>query len=315
VKAVAEMESDSVALLRAVQTLETIILGKPAQVRLCLACLLARGHLLIEDVPGVGKTTLAHALAHVLGLAWHRVQFTSDLLPADIIGVSIFDRASQQFHFRQGPVFTQLLLADEVNRASPRTQSALLEAMEERQVSADLTTYRLPDPFFVVATQNPHEQLGTYSLPESQLDRFLMRVTLGYPDAAHERELLRSGERRDLLPHIVPALNAEAVVRIQNDVRAVHISDALLDYAQGLIARTRERSDLKLGLSPRAGQGLIRAAQAWAYLASRKSVLPEDVQAVLPSVVAHRLERRDAAGTGDSQAIGLELIRAIPVPL
>jgi MoxR-like ATPase len=310
--AVAAMNPDSVALQRAVQTLETIILGKPAQVRLCLACLLARGHLLIEDVPGVGKTTLAHALAHVLGLAWHRVQFTSDLLPADIIGVSIFDRASQQFHFRQGPIFTQLLLADEVNRASPRTQSALLEAMEERQVSADLTTYRLPEPFFVVATQNPHEQLGTYSLPESQLDRFLMRVTLGYPDAAHERELLRSGERRDLLPQIVPAVNPEAVVRIQNDVRTVHISEALLDYAQELIARTRDRSDLKLGLSPRAGQGLIRAAQAWAYLAGRKSVLPEDIQAVLPSVVAHRLERRDA---GDSQAIALELIRAVAVPL
>jgi len=169
-------------LQKAIAALESIILGKPQQIRLCLACLLARGHLLIEDVPGVGKTTLAHALAHVLGLAWHRVQFTSDLLPADIIGVSVFDRSSQQFHFRKGPVFTQLLLADEVNRASPRTQSALLEAMEERQVSVDVTTYTLPEPFFVVATQNPHEQLGTFPLPESQLDRFLMRVTLGYPD-------------------------------------------------------------------------------------------------------------------------------------
>jgi len=229
--------------------------------------------------------------------------------------VSVFDRASQQFHFRQGPIFTQLLLADEVNRASPRTQSALLEAMEERQVSADLNTYRLPDPFFVVATQNPHEQLGTYSLPESQLDRFLMRVTLGYPDTAHERELLRSGERRDLLPQIAPALSSEVIVRIQGAVRAVHVSDALLDYTQELIARTRDRSDLKLGLSPRAGQGLIRAAQAWAYLESRKAVLPEDVQAVLPSVVAHRLERRESAVSGDGQAIALELIRAVPVPL
>jgi MoxR-like ATPase len=250
----------------------------------------------------------------VLGLGWHRVQFTSDLLPADIIGVSVFDRATQQFHFRQGPIFTQLLLADEVNRASPRTQSALLEAMEERQVSADLTTYRLPEPFFVVATQNPHEQLGTYALPESQLDRFLMRVTLGYPDAAHERELLRSGERRDLLPQIAPALNAETVVRLQSDVKTVHISDALLDYAQGLIARTRDRPDLKLGLSPRAGQGLIRAAQAWSYLSGRKSVLPEDVQAVLPSVVAHRLERRESGGADDAQLIARELIRAVPVP-
>ena len=313
--AVPALDSDLPALQRAVATLETIILGKSAQVRLCLACLLARGHLLIEDVPGVGKTTLAHALAHVLGLAWHRVQFTSDLLPADIIGVSIFDRATQQFHFRQGPIFTQLLLADEVNRASPRTQSALLEAMEERQVSADLKTYRLPEPFFVVATQNPHEQLGTYALPESQLDRFLMRVTLGYPDVAHERELLRSGERRDLLPQIAPALNGETVVRLQSEVKAVHISDALLDYTQGLIAQTRDRADLKLGLSPRAGQGLIRAAQAWSYLAGRKSVLPEDIQAVLPSVVAHRLERRESSGTGDAQLLAHELIRAVPVPL
>jgi MoxR-like ATPase len=315
VNALPALENDAAALQNALQTLETIILGKPTQVRLCLACLLARGHLLIEDVPGVGKTTLAHALAHVLGLAWHRVQFTSDLLPADIIGVSIFDRATQQFHFRQGPIFTQLLLADEVNRASPRTQSALLEAMEERQVSADLTTYPLPEPFFVVATQNPHEQLGTFALPESQLDRFLMRVTLGYPDVAHERELLRSGERRDLLPRIVPALNPEAVVRLQAEVRKMHISDALLDYAQELIARTRDRADLKLGLSPRGGQGLIRAAQAWTYIANRRAVLPEDVQAVLPSVVAHRLERRESSGTADSLAIAQELIRAVPVPL
>src|ERR1700742_1055600 len=232
-------------LATAIQTLETIILGKSVQVRLCLACLLARGHLLIEDVPGVGKTTLAHALAHVLGLAWHRVQFTSDLLPADIIGVSIFDRASQQFHFRQGPIFAQLLLAGEVNRASPRTQSALLEAMEERQTSADTPTYKLPEPFFVVATQNPHEQLGTFSLPESQLDRFLMRVTLGYPDASHERELLRSGERRDLLPQIDPVLTPETVIRIQGHVRTVHVADIVLDYAQALIARTRDRTDLK----------------------------------------------------------------------
>lgn len=309
------METDAAALQNALRTLESIILGKPAQVRLCLACLLARGHLLIEDVPGVGKTTLAHALAHVLGLAWHRVQFTSDLLPADIIGVSVFDRATQQFHFRQGPIFTQLLLADEVNRASPRTQSALLEAMEERQVSADLTTFPLPEPFFVVATQNPHEQLGTFALPESQLDRFLMRVTLGYPDAAHERELLRSGERRDLLPRIVPALNPEAVVRLQADVRKVHISEPLLDYAQGLIARTRDRADLKLGLSPRGGQGLIRAAQAWAYIANRRAVLPEDIQAVVPSVVAHRLERRESSGSADSLVIAQELIQTVPVPV
>ena len=302
------------ALARVLETLETVILGKPAQIRLCLACLLARGHLLIEDVPGVGKTTLAHALAHVLGLSWQRVQFTSDLLPADIIGVSVFDRASQQFHFRRGPIFTQLLLADEVNRASPRTQSALLEAMEERQVSADGTTYVLPEPFFVVATQNPHEQLGTFGLPESQLDRFLMRVVLGYPDAAHERELLRGGDRRELLPAIAPVLGPAEVLGVQRAVRAVYAGDALLDYAQALIVRTRAASDLKLGLSPRAGQGLIRAAQAWCFLDGRRAVLPEDLQAVLPSVVAHRLERRDPAERADGADVAAEIIRAVPVP-
>jgi MoxR-like ATPase len=308
-------EGGSQGLQSAIDTLETVILGKPQQIRLCLACLLARGHLLIEDVPGVGKTTLAHALAQVLGLAWQRVQFTSDLLPADIIGVSVFDRASQQFHFRKGPVFTQLLLADEVNRASPRTQSALLEAMEERQISADVTTYALPEPFFVVATQNPHEQLGTFPLPESQLDRFLMRVTLGYPDSTHERELLRRGDRRDVLPQIAPALNAASVIHIQHEVRSVHISDALLDYVQALIARSRDRTDLKIGLSPRAGQGLIRAAQAWSFVAGRRAVLPEDVQAVVPAVVAHRLERRDPAGAQDTSSIANDLIRSVPVPL
>jgi len=304
---------DAAALARVLATLETVILGKPTQIRLCLACLLARGHLLIEDVPGVGKTTLAHALAHVLGLSWQRVQFTSDLLPADIIGVSVFDRASQQFHFRRGPIFTQLLLADEVNRASPRTQSALLEAMEERQVSADGTTYALPEPFFVVATQNPHEQLGTFGLPESQLDRFLMRVVLGYPDAAHERELLRGGDRRELLAGIAPVLSTAGVLAVQRAVRAVYVADALLDYAQALIVRTRAAAELKLGLSPRAGQALIRAAQAWSYLAGRSAVLPEDLQAVLPSVVAHRLERRDPAAAGGAD-VAAEIIRAVPVP-
>jgi MoxR-like ATPase len=307
-------EPEPQTLAQVLGALATIILGKPDQIRLCVACLLARGHLLIEDVPGVGKTTLAHALAHVLGLSWQRVQFTADLLPADIIGVSVFDRASQQFHFRRGPIFTQLLLADEVNRASPRTQSALLEAMEERQVSADGSTYALPEPFFVVATQNPHEQLGTFGLPESQLDRFLMRVILGYPDAAHERELLRGGERRELLPAITPVLTPAAVLGAQRAVRAVHVADALLDYAQSLIRRTREAVDLKLGLSPRAGQGLIRAAQAWAFLDGRAAVWPEDVQAVLPSVVAHRLERRDPASS-DGTDIASEIMRSVAVPL
>jgi MoxR-like ATPase len=302
-------------LAEALRTLEQVVLGKPAQLRLCLACLLARGHLLIEDVPGVGKTTLAHALAHVLGLAWQRVQFTSDLLPADIIGVAVFDRATQQFHFRKGPIFTQLLLADEVNRASPKTQSALLEAMEERQVSAEVTTYRLPDPFFVVATQNPHEQIGTFQLPESQLDRFLMRVELGYPDRAHERELLRGGERRDLIPQLPAALNPEGVVALQHAVRAVHVAEPILDYVQAVVRRTRERSDLKLGLSPRAGLALLRAAQAAACLAGRDAVLPEDVQAVLPAVVGHRLERRDAPGIAGGDPLARELLESVPVPI
>jgi MoxR-like ATPase len=317
--AAAAHDRDAAALQRALESLEKVLLGKPRQLRLCLACLLARGHLLIEDVPGVGKTTLAHALAQVLGLAWQRVQFTSDLLPADIIGVSVFDRASQRFNFRPGPVFTQLLLADEVNRASPRTQSALLEAMEERQVSVDGTTHRLPEPFFVVATQNPHEQLGTFPLPESQLDRFLMRVTLGYPDAAHERELLRSGDRRDLIPRLSPVLGPEALIGAQQLVRATHVAEPLLDYALTLIARTRDRADVGLGLSPRAGQGLIRCAQAWARLAGRTAVLPEDVQAVLPAVVAHRLEGREGArhgstGTASGTEVAQELIRSVPVP-
>jgi MoxR-like ATPase len=308
-------EPDRAALQRALTALETVILGKNAQVRLCLACLLARGHLLIEDVPGVGKTTLAHALAHVLGLAWQRVQFTSDLLPADVIGVSVFERTRQLFEFRKGPIFTQLLLADEINRASPRTQSALLEAMEERQVSADLTTYSLPDPFFVVATQNPHDEVGTFALPESQLDRFLMCVTLGYPDTDHERELLKSGSRRELLPHMAPALNAATLLRIQVAVREVHVADALLDYALALIARTRARADLKLGLSPRAGQGLIRASQAWAYMQNRIAVMPEDVQAVLPAVVAHRLERREGLDMRAGSDLTDEILKAVPVPL
>ncbi|MEZ5486542.1 MAG: MoxR family ATPase [Steroidobacteraceae bacterium] len=300
-------------LTAAVATLERVILGKSRQLQLCVACLLARGHLLIEDVPGVGKTTLAHALARVFGLGWNRVQFTSDLLPADIIGVSVFDRSTQQFEFRKGPVFTQLLLADEVNRASPRTQSALLEAMEERQVSADGLTYVLPEPFFVVATQNPKEQLGTFALPESQLDRFLMRVELGYPDAAHERELLRSGERRDLMERVTAQLDSVRVCQVQQRVRHLHVADALYDYLQRVLRATREHPEIKLGLSPRAGQGLLRAAQAWALLAGRDAVLPEDVQAVFPSVAAHRLLRRDPVASGDPADFARGLLRTVPV--
>jgi len=293
--------------------IEHVILGKSQQIRLCLACLLARGHLLIEDVPGVGKTTLAHTLARVLGLEWSRLQFTSDMLPADIVGVSIFDRSTQKFQFRRGPVFTQLLLADEVNRASPKAQSALLEAMEERQVSVDGITYALPEPFFVVATQNPHEQIGTYVLPESQLDRFLMRVTLGYPDPASERRVLMQNERRELLEETPLVLNGSEVLSLQQRARAVHVSPTLLDYVQALVARTR--AELRLGLSPRAAQGLVRAAQAWALLEDEPAVLPEHVQRVFPSIAAHRLEPREGESTASGSQIADALIKAISVPV
>ena len=332
----AHTATPAAALANVLAALDKVILGKPGAVRLALSCLLARGHLLIEDVPGVGKTTLAHALAQVLGLAWQRVQFTSDLLPADIIGVSVFDATTGNFTFRKGPMFTQLLLADEVNRASPKTQSALLEAMEERQVSVDVTTYRLPDPFFVVATQNPFEQLGTFRLPESQLDRFLMRISLGYPDAAHERALLAEGDRRDLLAgmppslnseavrdlqaaalrvHVAPALNPEAVRELQAAVQRVHVSPALLEYVQALLASTRKRSDIQIGLSPRAGQGLTRAARAWAMIAGRDLVLPEDVQAVFAAVASHRLESAGVATAADHAALIADIARGVPVPV
>ena len=303
-------------LNRALRDLEGVLLGKSEALRMCLACLLARGHLLIEDVPGVGKTTLAHALARVLGLSWQRVQFTSDLLPADIIGVSVFDRATQQFEFRRGPVFTQLLLADEVNRASPRTQSALLEAMEERQVSVDGLTHVLPEPFFVVATQNPHEQLGTFALPESQLDRFLMRIELGYPDARHERLLLAEPDRRTLLHAMQPALTPPQLLELQQQVQAVHVAPVLLDYVQSLVAATRARSDLSLGLSPRAAQGLLRAARAWALTDARSSVIPDDVQAVWPAIAAHRLQFRETSrsGTLARRDATRELLESVPVP-
>jgi MoxR-like ATPase len=293
--------------------IERIIIGKSAQVRLCLACLIARGHLLIEDVPGVGKTTLAQTLARVLGLEWSRLQFTSDMLPADIVGVSIFDRSTNKFQFRRGPVFTQLLLADEINRASPKAQSALLEAMEERQVSIDGVTHVLPEPFFVVATQNPHEQIGTYGLPESQLDRFLMRVSLGYPDPAAERRVLMQGERRELLQDTPRVLGPAEVSALQREARGVHVSAALLDYLQALVARTR--AQLPLGLSPRAAQGLLRAAQACALIAGESSVHPEHVQTVFPAVAGHRLVALEGEGAERGSDVADALIRAVPVPV
>ncbi|MDB5971454.1 MAG: family ATPase [Hydrocarboniphaga sp.] len=292
--------------------LSSIVLGKDTQLRLALACLLARGHLLVEDIPGVGKTTLALALARVLGLQFQRLQFTSDLLPADIIGVSIYDAASISFRFHAGPVFTQLLLADEINRASPKTQSALLEAMEERQVSAEGETRVLPQPFFVVATQNPHSQIGVFPLPESQLDRFLMRISMGYPSAAAERALLIEPERRDLLQDLAPTLQPEALIELQNQVRQVHTAPALIDYLLALLRYTREHPALRHGLSPRAGLALAHAAQAWALVDGRRAALPEDVQAVFAAVAGHRLiASADRAGNAPSAD---DVLRAVAIP-
>ncbi len=263
----------------------SVILGKQQQIKLSLACVLAGGHLLIEDLPGMGKTTLAHALAQVLGLNFRRSQFTSDLLPADIIGVSVYDRATSAFQFHPGPVFTNVLLADEINRATPKTQSALLEAMEESQITIDGETHALPKPFFVIATQNPKHHIGTFPLPESQLDRFLMRITLGYPDAASERALLKNQAGRGTA--IQPVCDVNTLISLQNSVKNVHVSDQLLDYLQDLILHTR--THFSTGLSPRAGLGLRQCAQAWALLEGREFVIPEDVQAVFGSVVSHRL--------------------------
>src|SRR6185295_12668787 len=258
-----------------------VIVGKPQQLRLAVACLLARGHLLIEDLPGVGKTTLAHALARVLGLSYQRIQFTSDLLPADVLGVSVFHRDSGRFEFHKGPIFAQLVLADEINRATPKAQSALLEAMEERQVTADGTTYSLPAPFFVVATRNPAHQIGTFPLPESQLDRFLMQIELGYPAPSEERALLANGERRALIEQQQPVVSLDALLRLQDQVGKVHVTEPLLDYVQALLAYTRESGEFVAGLSPRAGIGMLRAAQAWALVSGHGGVHPEDIQAVL----------------------------------
>ncbi|HYC38467.1 MAG TPA: AAA family ATPase [Usitatibacter sp.] len=290
-----------------------VILGKERQIRLAMACILARGHLLIEDVPGVGKTTLSHALARLLGLDYQRIQFTSDLLPADIIGVSIFDRDSSTFRFHPGPIFAQIILADEINRASPKAQSALLEAMEEHQVTAEGETRPLPEPFFVIATQNPLHQVGTFPLPESQLDRFLMRVNLGYPDAKAERELLRGQERRDMIAHLKPAMTAEQLLELQRSVPTMQVSEALLDYVQHLINLSRVSPLFTQGLSPRAGVAILRAAQAWAMMEGRRQVLPEDVQAILGSVVGHRLHGNADVVKGSFDA-AREMINGVPIP-
>lgn len=291
-----------------------IVLGKRQTIRLALACLIARGHLLIEDLPGVGKTTLAHVLAQLLGLRFNRIQFTSDLLPADILGVAVYERATGEFRFHPGPVFAQVVLADEINRATPKAQSALLEAMEERQVTVEGETRPLPLPFFVIATQNPLQQVGTFPLPESQLDRFLMRLEMGYPDAAAERELLRGADRRDLLEHLTPALTPEALLAMQRAVPAVHVSEALLDYVQALIAETRHSPAFRSGLSPRAGLALLRGAQGWATLEGRDHVLPEDLQTVLPAVVGHRLHPADDRRGTTPADLAEGLLEAVAIP-
>ncbi|HKE94246.1 MAG TPA: AAA family ATPase [Povalibacter sp.] len=308
-------QADPVELIGAtIAQLGRIILGKEQQLRLSIACLLARGHLLIEDIPGVGKTTLAHALAETLGLNYQRIQFTSDLLPADIIGVSVFERATSEFRFHKGPIFSQLVLADEVNRATPKAQSALLEAMEEHQVTVDGQTYPLPGPFFVIATQNPVYQIGTFPLPESQLDRFLLRIELGYPDAALERELLTGQDRRDLLATVAPMLSPQQLLLMQTMVPGVHASDALLDYVQAIVRYTRESPHFEAGLSPRAAIALLRAAQAWALIHGHEGVLPEDVQAVLPGVVGHRLKSRDDSSARTPNEIGEKVLKAVEIP-
>ncbi|MGE5491964.1 MAG: AAA family ATPase [Actinomycetota bacterium] len=301
------------ALDAILESANRIILGKERETRLALTCLLARGHLLIEDLPGVGKTTLAHTLARLLGLRFSRIQFTSDLLPADITGVSIFDREKNDFRFLPGPVFAQVVLADEINRATPKTQSALLEAMEERQVTADGQTRPLPEPFFVIATQNPAHQIGTFPLPESQLDRFLMRLELGYPDRAAERALLAAGSRREEADELAALLSPEELPAFQREAAAVHAAPPLIDYVQALVEATRRDAAFQHGLSPRAGLALLASARAWAYLAGRDMVLPDDVQAVLPAVARHRLLSVQGVGHARREDIDA-LIRAVPIP-
>jgi MoxR-like ATPase len=295
---------------RVIEALNGILLGKEHQVRLALCGLLAKGHLLIEDIPGMGKTTLSHALAKVMGLTYKRIQFTNDLLPADVLGFSMYDKAAGSLIFHPGPIFSQVVLADEINRASPRTQSALLEAMEERQVSIEGETRPLPKPFFVIATQNPIEQGGTYPLPESQLDRFLMRIRLGYPDPRAERELLEGEDRRALTDRLAEFLSDEDLQALQRAVENITTSPALLDYVQRLLEQSRRMPGLVYGLSPRAGLGLVRAARAWALMNGRNHVLPDDIQAVFPAVAEHRLEQGES---GKSQERIRQLLTSVSV--
>jgi len=310
---VANMLPDNLraTLERAQAQVNALVLGKAHEVRLSFVALLAGGHLLIEDLPGLGKTTLARSMATTLGLDFQRVQFTSDLLPADVIGVSVFDPQTRTFQFHPGPVFTQVLLADEINRAPPRTQSALLEAMAEHQVTIDGTTHTLPDPFFVIATQNPVDLAGTYPLPDSQLDRFLLRLALGYPGEAAERDLLAGVDRRDLIAQTMPLLGTADVLAARRAVSEVHASEALIVYVQALLARSRKHPGVRVGLSPRAGLALLRAARAYALLLGRSHVLPEDVQALFGAVAAHRLVADAQAGSDASLAKAI--LHSVPV--
>lgn len=301
------------SLDRILEEINTIVLGKPRQIRLAVACLLAKGHVLIEDLPGVGKTTLAHTLAKVLGLDFQRIQFTSDLLPADILGVSVYRRETGGFHFHPGPIFSQVILADEINRATPKTQSALLEAMEEHQVTTEGETRALPQPFFVIATQNPADQIGTFPLPESQLDRFLMRISLGFPDDESERLLLQGKDRRGIVSTLKPAVSLSELVQLQNAASRVHIADPLLNYLQALLAATRKHEGIHSGLSPRAGLAIKSASQAWALLEGRDYALPEDVQAVLLAVVSHRLKNRNLEPF-ETEQLERILLKSVPVP-
>ena len=307
------MENAQPKLKSLLDQLNTVMVGKAAQVQDCVVCLLAGGHLLIEDVPGVGKTTLAHALARTFGLQFARVQFTSDLMPGDLLGVSVYERGREGFVFHPGPVFTQVLLADEINRASPKAQSALLEAMEEKQVTIEGETRALPWPFFVIATQNPYDQLGTFALPESQLDRFLMRISVGYPDRAAERLLLAGTDRRDMLAGMLPILSPEDLLVLQRQVQQVHAAEPLLNYLQDLIAATRSGRWFIQGLSPRAGIAVLRAARAQAFVSGRDYVAPDDIQAILPQTVAHRLVPVGDAGRGAFEQVRA-MVDAIPLP-
>jgi MoxR-like ATPase len=301
------------AVEQVIRQANTVILGKEQQIRLALACVLARGHLLIEDLPGLGKTTLAQVLAQTLGLGFSRIQFTSDMLPADILGVSIYDAQTGAFKFHPGPIFHQVVLADEINRATPKAQSALLDAMEERQISVEGETRPLTQPFFVIATQNPHHLVGTFPLPESQLDRFLLRLEMGYPDRQAERTLLTSGERRELLTHIQPVLQRPQLLALQQHVPHVHLSAPLLDYVQALLDFTRQAPEYPHGLSPRAGLALVRSAQAWALIHGRDYVVPEDIQTVLPGVVTHRLRSYGAASQAGFDP-AQHLLKAVAIP-